>query len=47
MLLDSGDREEVLARQVFIEELSHWGSGEDEKEVLKKVPIPGNLKVQF
>jgi len=36
----SGDREEVLARQVFIEELSHWGSGEDEKEVLKKVPIP-------
>jgi len=36
----SGDREEVLARQVFIEQLSHWGNGEDEKEVLKKVPIP-------
>ena len=46
MLLGSGDREEVLARQVFIEELSHWGSGEDEKEVLKKVPIPGKVKVQ-
>jgi len=40
ILLDSGDREEVLARQVFIEELSHWGTGAEEKEVLKKFPIP-------
>ena len=47
ILLYSGDREEVLARQVFIEQLSHWGTGEEEKEVLKKVPIPGKVKVQF
>ena len=36
-----------MARQVFIEQLSHWGNGEDEKEVLKKVPIPGKAKVQI
>jgi len=35
----------VLARQVFIEQLSHWGAGEQEKDVLKKVPIPDVLKM--
>ena len=36
-----------MARQVFIEQLSHWGTGEEAKDALKKVPIPGKVKVQL
>jgi len=35
----SGDREELLARREFIEQLSLWGQ-EDQQNTLKKVPIP-------
>ena len=37
----SGDRESVLARQEFIQQLSLWD--QEETDTSKQVPIPGTL----
>ena len=47
LLNDSGDREELMARQEFIQQLSLWGEEDDRKETKRKVPIPGQHKTEF
>ena len=41
----SGDREELLARQEFIQQLSQWG--EEGGDAVKAVPIPGEPKSEL
>ena len=41
-VLCSGDRETVLARQEFIQQLSLWD--QEETDTSKQVPIPGTVQ---